>query len=204
MPKAGFKSITVSESVYDKFYDVFLKNKDDLAMKGVNSFSGYVTYMLEEMMQKDKTFARYAPKIEKISVDDNRIILKDNIINRIACLLDVAVTKERAYLYYQDLKDFDIDIIDQAFREAGKQLRYFPTVAHIREIASGISGSQSYDNYDQYLKSEKWERKRKQALFYARYRCQICNAKGEIHVHHRVYENLGNEPLSDLVVLCEK
>jgi predicted CopG family antitoxin len=64
MPKAGFKSITVSEEVYDKFYDVFEKNKSELMMKGVNSFSGYVTYMLEQMMQKDKTFARYAPKIE--------------------------------------------------------------------------------------------------------------------------------------------
>ena len=42
-------------------------------------FSGYVTYMLEEMMQKDKTFARYAPKIEKISVDDDRVVLKDNM-----------------------------------------------------------------------------------------------------------------------------
>ena len=50
-------------------------------MKGVNSFSGYVTYMLEEMMQKDKTFAKYAPKIEKISIDDDRIILK--IISKI-------------------------------------------------------------------------------------------------------------------------
>ena len=84
MPKAGFKSITVSETVYDKFHDVFLKAKDDLALKGVNSFSGYVTYILEEIMQKDKTFARYAPKIEKISVDEDRVILKDNIRNRIA------------------------------------------------------------------------------------------------------------------------
>ena len=80
LPKAGFKSITVAETVYDKFQDVYQKNKDNLAMKGVNSFSGYVTYMLEEMMQKDKTFARYAPKIEKISVDDDRVILKDNIL----------------------------------------------------------------------------------------------------------------------------
>ena len=91
MPKAGFKSITVSETVYDKFHDIYQKSKDDLTMKGVNSFSGYVTYMLEEMMQKDKTFARYAPKIEKISVDDDRVILKDNIRNRIA---EVAVQKE--------------------------------------------------------------------------------------------------------------
>ena len=84
MPKAGFKSITVSETVYDKFQEVYQGSKDDLAMKGVNSFSGYVTYMLEEMMQKDKTFAKYAPRIEKISVDDDRVILKDNIENRIA------------------------------------------------------------------------------------------------------------------------
>ena len=53
-------------------------------MKGVSSFSGYVTYMLEETMQKDKTFARYAPKIEKISVDEDRVILKDTTANRIA------------------------------------------------------------------------------------------------------------------------
>ena len=84
MPKDGFKSITVSETVYDKFYEVYQKSKDELVMKGVNSFSGYVTYMLEEMMAKDKTFARYAPKFEKISIDNDRVILKDNIQNRIA------------------------------------------------------------------------------------------------------------------------
>jgi len=33
MPKAGFKSITISEQVYDKFHDVFEKNKSELAMK---------------------------------------------------------------------------------------------------------------------------------------------------------------------------
>ena len=102
MPKAGFKSITVSENVYDKFHDVYQKSKDDLTMKGVNSFSGYVTYMLEEMMQKDKTFARYAPKIEKISVDDDRVILKDNIKNRIA---EVAITKDGLTCQLCDQKD---------------------------------------------------------------------------------------------------
>ena len=63
MPKAGFKSITISEAVYEKFYDTYDQSKTDLAVKGVRSFSGYITYMLEEMMQKDKTFARYAPKL---------------------------------------------------------------------------------------------------------------------------------------------
>jgi len=50
MPKAGFKSITISEEVYDKFFDVYQKNKPELIMKGVNSFAGYITYTLEDMM----------------------------------------------------------------------------------------------------------------------------------------------------------
>ncbi len=102
MPKAGFKSITVSESIYDKFHDVYQKNKNNLAMKGVNSFAGYVTYMLEEMMQKDETFARYAPKLEKISVDDDRVILKDNLKNRI---VEVAVQKGELYCMLCEEKD---------------------------------------------------------------------------------------------------
>ncbi len=102
MPKPGFKSITVSESVYDKFYDVYEKNKDELSMKGVNSFAGYITYMLEENMLKDKTFARYAPKLEKISVDDDRVILKDNIKNRIA---EVAIQRGELFCQLCNEKD---------------------------------------------------------------------------------------------------
>ncbi len=49
MPKAGFKSITVNEKVYDKFYQIFFDQKEKLAMKGVSSFAGYVTLCLEEM-----------------------------------------------------------------------------------------------------------------------------------------------------------
>jgi hypothetical protein len=102
VPKAGFKSITVSEEVYVKFFDVFEKNKPDLTMKGINSFSGYVTYMLEQTMLKDKTFARYAPKLEKIAIDDDRVVLKDNIKNRIA---EVAVQKGELFCQLCEEKD---------------------------------------------------------------------------------------------------
>lgn len=110
MPKAGFKSITVSEEVYDKFFEVFEKSKPELMMKGINSFSGYVTYMLEQTMQKDKTFARYAPKIEKITVDDDRVVLKDNIKNRIA-----EVTIQRGELFCQLCEEKDCVHIGYVF-----------------------------------------------------------------------------------------
>ncbi len=102
MPKPGFKSVTLAESVYERFYDVYESSKDDLMMKGVNSFSGYITHMLEEMMLKDKTFARYAPKLEKISVDSDRVILRDNISNRIA---EVAIQRGELYCQLCDEKD---------------------------------------------------------------------------------------------------
>lgn len=102
MPKAGFKSITVSEEVYNRFHDVYRKNKQDLAMKGINSFAGYITFMMEDLMQKDETFARYAPKLEKISADDNRVVIKDNIKNRIA---EVAVQNGELYCLLCEEKD---------------------------------------------------------------------------------------------------
>src|ERR687886_2457536 len=98
MPKAGFKSITVSENVYKKFFEIYEKSKKELELKGITSFSGYLTSMMEEMMIKYEAFAKHAPFMEKISIDQNRAIVKDNKRNRIAevlfkngelqCLLD--------------------------------------------------------------------------------------------------------------------
>jgi hypothetical protein len=98
MPKPGFRSITVSENVYKKFFEVYEKNKKGLELKGIMSFSGYLTSRMEEMMIKDEVFAKHLPFIEKIAIDQNRVILKDNKKNRIAevlmnngelqCLLD--------------------------------------------------------------------------------------------------------------------
>jgi hypothetical protein len=53
---------------------------------------------MEEMMVKYEAFAKHAPYMEKLSIDQNRVVLQDNKRNRIAevllkegelhCLLD--------------------------------------------------------------------------------------------------------------------
>lgn len=83
MPTAGFKSITVKEHIYDEFLGVWLANKEEYAMKGVSSFAGYITHLLEEMVKKTEAIEKYGHYFEKIAVEDGRIILKDNIIERI-------------------------------------------------------------------------------------------------------------------------
>lgn len=56
--------------------------------------------------------------------------------------------------------------------------------------------------YRDYLQTDHWKEIRMVMLKRARFSCQLCSAKGELHVHHRTYENRGNEQYSDLIVLC--
>lgn len=62
--------------------------------------------------------------------------------------------------------------------------------------------------YEEYLGSSRWQAKRQIALAAATYKCQKCGfftPKGKgLHVHHLTYRNLGDEPVSDLQVLCKR
>ena len=98
MPKPGFKSITVSDHVYKRFLHVYEKSKKSLELKGITSFSGYITSTMEQVMAKHEAFSKYMPLLEMLSIDPDRIVIKDNKQNRIIevlvkngelhCLLD--------------------------------------------------------------------------------------------------------------------
>ncbi|GKS67765.1 hypothetical protein YTPLAS73_13120 [Nitrosarchaeum sp.] len=101
--RAKTKNIpTLLECIYNKLHDTYVKNNRELQMKGISDFSGYVTYLIEEMMQNDETFARYAPKLEKISFNDDKVILKDSIQNRIA---EVVIQRGELFCNLCDKKD---------------------------------------------------------------------------------------------------
>lgn len=54
MPGEGFKSITVSETVYDNFHAKYEKVKEEIKMRGIFSFSAFVTFKLNEILTKEK------------------------------------------------------------------------------------------------------------------------------------------------------
>lgn len=66
--------------------------------------------------------------------------------------------------------------------------------------------------YDRYMASPEWKRKRQDALRAARFRCQYralgglwrCPQTKGLQVHHRNYRNLWHEQADDLVVLCRR
>lgn len=56
--------------------------------------------------------------------------------------------------------------------------------------------------YAEYLQTPEWAKKRGKALRFAGYKCQLCNSKENLNVHHRTYERRGHELMGDLTVLC--
>lgn len=55
----------------------------------------------------------------------------------------------------------------------------------------------------EYLDSDWWQQRRRQALREAEHRCQGCGATDGLEVYHRTYHRLYRETYSDLQVLCE-
>lgn len=89
MPKAGFKSITISGSVYDKVFEIYQSKKEDLKMAGINSFAGFVVNYMESIVNGLETFKKYPPYLALRGAEKGRIIIFDRMLNRIA-----EVTKE--------------------------------------------------------------------------------------------------------------
>lgn len=59
-----------------------------------------------------------------------------------------------------------------------------------------------WDRYfPEYLASDQWNLKRRSVLIRDGHLC-ICGERATV-VHHKRYDNVGKEPLSDLVALCE-
>lgn len=58
--------------------------------------------------------------------------------------------------------------------------------------------------YQLYLYSDAWRAKREQVFYSSGRYCQRCGSTSYLHIHHLRYENVGDEPLDALTVLCQE
>lgn len=56
--------------------------------------------------------------------------------------------------------------------------------------------------YERYINSSQWQAKRELVLARDNGRCVLCDSNTDLEIHHRNYDRLGNEDLSDLTTLC--
>lgn len=59
------------------------------------------------------------------------------------------------------------------------------------------------ESYKKYRETDMFKQKREQVLSRDGYKCKICGTGKNLLVHHITYRRLGNEPLEDLITLCE-
>lgn len=54
MPKIGYKSITIPQSVYDTFQTFYEKQKEPLKLQGIFSFTAFITFKLYKLLKSEK------------------------------------------------------------------------------------------------------------------------------------------------------
>jgi hypothetical protein len=59
------------------------------------------------------------------------------------------------------------------------------------------------EEYHEYLKSPEWKAFRKRVFEHYGKKCAECKRTKHLHIHHKTYENVFNEKLEDVIVLCE-
>jgi hypothetical protein len=81
MPKEGFSVVTITQQAHDKARQRY--NQKVKAEKLTKSFSKYVNDLIIEKVEADESLSLTAPFMEKIGLDGNSIMIKDNKIGRI-------------------------------------------------------------------------------------------------------------------------
>lgn len=76
----------------------------------------------------------------------------------------------------------------------------------IRNIKYAIEMSDKYQEYERYLLSPEWDKKRRMRLYFNKNnflgKCEICGENEATQIHHMTYNRLYNEWVFDLAAIC--
>lgn len=100
MPKEGFSVVTITQKAHDKAKQRY--NQKVKSEKLSKSFSKYVNDLIMEEVEADETLSLSAPFMEKVGLEGNSIMIKDNKIGRIA---EVQVHGKELICMLDDKKD---------------------------------------------------------------------------------------------------
>ena len=84
MPKEGFNVVTITEQTHQKAHSSYLQRIKSGKIEGRKSFSHFIDGIIIEKIEADEYLSRMAPFMQKIGLQDNSILIKDNKLGRIA------------------------------------------------------------------------------------------------------------------------
>jgi 5-methylcytosine-specific restriction endonuclease McrA len=120
-----------------------------------------------------------------------------------------AYTHEKGHSFSQEDKEWAIKSHDsQEFWTWIKSLRDAHQKQHLETLQRKRDEAQNERNrnwwawYNAYLESDIWKAKRALVIQRANGVCEACLCADASEVHHKTYQNVGKEPLFDLVAVC--
>ena len=176
--------------LFIKKYDDKLHIKKITALEGTNHNVVYVEFKKQNIQNLVSRLEDYNSDSDFLKSDNSfltgdgfDIELDTNVINT-----------EEAYCVYRFTIPFCYTL--EAEVEEEKQIRFNEeTIVYLI--------SRNYKNiYHNYLNTKEWFDKRNLALEYADYKCCRCSKKENLQIHHLNYNNIGNEYVGDLEVVC--
>ena len=114
---------------------------------------------------------------------------------------------EAAGILFQDPVVEDCEIVIELL-EKGLNIHADPDIQELIENAwyyllKSLDPENDSKAYEKYMASPAWRRKRDQVIEHNKGKCAWCGAEGK-QVHHKTYDNIGRELLSELEMLCGK
>jgi len=114
-------------------------------------------------------------------------------IEQVEAMTDYTETKDKIYKLERQVEQLKQDYMkstEDAFLDLKMKRSYIVSDAK-RAV------------YHKYLRSDDWQLKRQEAFNVFGKACEVCYSdKNGLHVHHITYENIFNENMHDLQVLC--
>jgi hypothetical protein len=101
MPKEGFSVVTITQDAYDKAHAKYVQKIKAKEVEG-KSFSRYVNDIIMERIEADDNLALQAPFMQKVGLQDNSIMVKDNKLGRI---VEVQVHGKDLICMFDEKKD---------------------------------------------------------------------------------------------------
>ena len=174
--------------------ELFIKKYDDkLHIKKIDAFEGsnHDTVYVEF---KKQNIQNLVCRLEDYNTDSDFLESDYSFTTNDGFDIELdtnVIDTEEAYCVYK----FVIPFAYQLNPEAEIPISFFETTVYLI--------SRNYKNiYHNYLNTKEWFDKRNLALKFADYKCCRCSKKENLQIHHLNYNNIGNEYIGDLEVVC--
>ena len=102
MPKEGYSVITIPVQTHEKARSRYLQKIKTGEIQNSKSFSRFVNDIIMDRIEADENLSLMAPFMQKVGLQDNSIMIKDNKAGRIA---EIQIRGKEILCLYCNKKD---------------------------------------------------------------------------------------------------